>query len=67
MGAGSLPYGVIREVWKAVWGDDVTVAKRSAANQHRVRCPYHLPCFANRCTTGALTAGSGNVERRDAG
>lgn len=41
MGAGSLPYGVIREVWKAVWGDDVTVAKRSAANQHRVRCPYH--------------------------
>lgn len=32
---------MIREVWQAVFGQDVTSARRSGPNQFRVLCPFH--------------------------
>lgn len=33
---------MIREVWHAVFGEDITSKKRIAANTFRTLCPYHL-------------------------
>jgi len=32
---------MIREVWQACFGQDVTAAKKSGPNQYRVLCPFH--------------------------
>ena len=32
---------MIREVWQAVFGEDITARKASGRNQFRVVCPFH--------------------------
>lgn len=32
---------MIREVWQAAFGEDVTTKPKSGPDQHRVLCPFH--------------------------
>jgi hypothetical protein len=34
-------FGTIRTVWQTVFGDDVSVGRRSAPDQYKVVCPFH--------------------------